>query len=198
MDAGLAGAAGDIRLQMDRGGKSSTGHGTGDIAVALISLSLSYCLQGGRDHHAAVVKNVDMVELGLYVTSPGRSRMWPLPAPARSLRARPSGVSLDNELGVSRLRCDHHVEETGLPPQALTAANYAAKRSRLGQNRTAAPLSLCMRKKARWSEVAPLRHVRALLCMRSPSPLEMDGPQRRNGGRRTRRENVSQNDSGPI
>ncbi|KAL1467171.1 hypothetical protein MTO96_042350 [Rhipicephalus appendiculatus] len=37
---GGAEAADDIRLQMDRGGTSSVGHGTGDMAVALISFLL--------------------------------------------------------------------------------------------------------------------------------------------------------------
>ncbi|KAL1486185.1 hypothetical protein MTO96_047060 [Rhipicephalus appendiculatus] len=37
---GGADAADDIRLQMDRGGTSSVGHGTGDMAVALISFLL--------------------------------------------------------------------------------------------------------------------------------------------------------------
>ncbi|KAL1415413.1 hypothetical protein MTO96_029343 [Rhipicephalus appendiculatus] len=40
MDAGRCRAADDIRLQMDRGGTSSVGHGTGDMAVALISFLL--------------------------------------------------------------------------------------------------------------------------------------------------------------
>ncbi|KAL1467170.1 hypothetical protein MTO96_042349 [Rhipicephalus appendiculatus] len=37
---GGADAADDIRLQMDRGDTSSVGHGTGDMAVALISFLL--------------------------------------------------------------------------------------------------------------------------------------------------------------
>ncbi|KAL1483676.1 hypothetical protein MTO96_012514 [Rhipicephalus appendiculatus] len=37
---GGADAADDIRRQMDRGGTSSVGHGTGDMAVALISFLL--------------------------------------------------------------------------------------------------------------------------------------------------------------
>ncbi|KAH7956314.1 hypothetical protein HPB52_008084 [Rhipicephalus sanguineus] len=37
---GGAGMAGDIQLQVDRSGTSSTGHGTGDMAVAFISFLL--------------------------------------------------------------------------------------------------------------------------------------------------------------